>query len=279
MYEVICLDLDGTLLNDDKKISRFNLETLSILANNNINIIIATGRGLSKTVELTKDFNFPYIIIANNGAIAKKSFRDKIIFCNPIEYNSYKEILEIGDRFNMVPYLHIYDDHNNKSLIIPDNISKAEHLGSVKNIDEIIYKRDVQYNELENILSVVFIDEEEKISELDKEILNLKLKISSHTLSSSINNSILVEYLNPLAVKSIGISSYLNYMNIPWKNVIAFGDDNNDIDMIKKAGIGVCMKNGSDLLKINANHISDYSNNEDGVGRELVKIFRRFFNE
>lgn len=279
MYEVICLDLDGTLLNDDKKISKYNLAILSTLAMNGVNIIIATGRGLSKTIELTEDFDFPYIIIANNGAIAKKSFRDKIIFCNPIEYNSYREILKIGDRFNMVPYLHIYDEHNNKSLIIPDNISKSDHLGSVKDIDEIIYKKDTQFDELDNILSVVFIDEEEKVNELDKNILNLKLKISSHTLSSSINNSILVEYLNPLAVKSIGISSYLNYMNIPWENVVAFGDDNNDIDMIKRAGIGVCMKNGSDLLKINANHISDYSNNEDGVGRELVKIFRRFFNE
>ncbi len=279
MYEVICLDLDGTLLNDDKKISKYNLEVLNTLANSNINIIIATGRGLSKTIELTEDFSFPYIIIANNGAIAKKSFREKIIFCNPIEYSSYKKILKIGDRFNMSPYLHIYDEYNNKSLIIPDNISKGDHLNSVKDIDEIIYKRDVKFDELKNILSVVFIDEENKINELDKNILDLKMKISSHMLSSSINDNILVEYLNPLAVKSIGISSYLDYMKISWENVIAFGDDNNDIDMIKKAGIGVCMKNGSDLLKINANHISDYDNNEDGVGRELVKIFRRFFNE
>ena len=112
-----------------------------------------------------------------------------------------------------------------------------------------------------------------EIKTLNSKNLDINLKISSHTLTSIRENILMAEYLNPIAQKSIGIYSYLKQIKISWKEVISFGDDNNDIEMIRASGIGICMKNGSDLLKINSNYVSEYTNDEDGVGRELSKIF------
>ncbi|QQK07485.1 HAD family hydrolase [Miniphocaeibacter halophilus] len=273
MYKIVCLDLDGTLLNDDKQISQFNLQVLEALHYKGIEIAIATGRGLSKTADLIKNFNFPHIIIANNGAIAKYSNFNNILFYNPIDYKSYEKILDISSTRNMYPYLHIFDSQKERSLIIPNEVEKEKHIGSVSRLDEIIHRKEAGVEELENILSVVYIDEVEKVHKLNEDILKLRLDLSTHMLSSFSKGNIMVEYLNPLAQKSIGISNYLKFKKISWKEVISFGDDNNDIEMIKASGLGICMKNGSDLLKLNSRYISRYTNNEDGVGRELVEIF------
>lgn len=273
MFKVICLDLDGTLLDDNKTISDLNARVLEFLYSKGIEIVIATGRGMNKARELTSKIKFPYKIIANNGAIAGYSYKNDIIFYNPIEYDLYNTIFETGKVRKMIPYLHIFEKNGEKSLVIPNNEKKEEHMGSVNKIDEILFANETDRELLDGILSVVYIDKEDKIDRLGEEILKLKLKLSTHTLSSVRENAIMLEYLNPLAEKSIGISAYLKYRNISWNNVISFGDDNNDLDMIRRSGMGICMRNGTESLKINAKYITAYGNNESGVGRELIKIF------
>ena len=68
--------------------------------------------------------------------------------------------------------------------------------------------------------------------------------------------------------KARGIDYVKSYLNIDSSNIIAFGDEDNDLEMIKYAQYGIAMDNGLDDLKHIANHIT-YSNNEDGIGRYL----------
>ncbi|WP_099203340.1 Cof-type HAD-IIB family hydrolase [Miniphocaeibacter massiliensis] len=279
MYKVICLDLDGTLLDDKKIISKLNLKILDDLQGKGIEIVIATGRGLTRIEQLTSSMKFPHIIIANNGAIAKLNFSDNILFYNSLDRNIFNEIVKVSKKFSMMPYLHIFDLNGEKSLVIPNEILKENHIKSVKDISEIAHYNEINDRDLDNILSAVFIDKENKILGLNKEILSLKLDISTHILTNTSENRLLSEYLNPLAQKSIGINEYLKFKGYKWSEVVSFGDDNNDLDMIKSSGLGICMKNGSSLLKLNSRYISQYTNNEDGVARELIKIFGGILNE
>lgn len=73
--------------------------------------------------------------------------------------------------------------------------------------------------------------------------------------------------------KARGIDYVKSYLNIDSSNIIAFGDEDNDLEMIKYAQYGIAMDNGLDDLKHIANHIT-YSNNEDGIGRYLNEFFK-----
>ncbi|MDL2311203.1 HAD-IIB family hydrolase, partial [Peptostreptococcaceae bacterium OttesenSCG-928-C18] len=105
MYKVICLDLDGTLLDDKKEISELNLKILEVLQLRGIEIVIATGRGLTRIEQLTKNMKFPHVIIANNGAIAKSSSKDDILFYNTLDINIFNDIAKVSKNYNMLPYL------------------------------------------------------------------------------------------------------------------------------------------------------------------------------
>ena len=69
MYEAVCIDLDGTLLDDNKKISDKNIEILNKVNEKGIEIIIATGRALPRAIDFTKVLGFEHTLVANNGAI------------------------------------------------------------------------------------------------------------------------------------------------------------------------------------------------------------------
>ncbi len=60
---------------------------------------------------------------------------------------------------------------------------------------------------------------------------------------------------------------------IPTEQVVAFGDGNNDVEFLSVAGLGICMQNGSALAKQSAKRVSTFTNNEDGVSRELSVLF------
>ena len=82
----------------------------------------------------------------------------------------------------------------------------------------------------------------------------------------------MVEIMNPLGSKWITLKEYANTLNIKPEEIIAIGDDNNDIEMIMNSGLGIAMKNGSERVKSVAKIITKNDNNNSGVAFELKRV-------
>ena len=79
---------------------------------------------------------------------------------------------------------------------------------------------------------------------------------------------------NPKNVtKASALSYLLDKLNMDQKDLIAFGDEHNDTDMLALAGHGYAMKNASSVLLPYADSVTDFTNNEDGVARQLIQLF------
>src|SRR5699024_1909755 len=93
-----------------------------------------------------------------------------------------------------------------------------------------------------------------------------------------INNMLLSYYAEKIEIvkqgisKARGIDYVKSYLDVDRNHIIAFGDEDNDLEMIKYAKHGIAMENGLDELKHVANHVT-YSNNDDGIGRYLNDFF------
>ena len=74
--------------------------------------------------------------------------------------------------------------------------------------------------------------------------------------------------------KGDALRKIANYYNIPTDRIISFGDANNDIELIQVGKYGFAMKNGEDELKQYASKITEFTNDEDGVIREIQKIIK-----
>ena len=274
-YKMVVLDLDGTLLNDEKKISEKNIYMLNELKNSGIEIVIATGRNYYMAKQLTENINFVSpVILANNGAIIRRSHNDELLECNYLDTSSFEKIYNEGLKHDLNPVIHVDEYKNGYDLIYEQENYEEAYWGYIKRGYERARLRKFEPMELKNILSVCYLDEYKKLCQFGhemKEHNNGKF----HTICNrNINRRALLEFLHKDGCKWTALEKYVNTINTNSDEIIAIGDDNNDLELILNSGMGIAMKNGTDECKRAANIISEYDNNNSGVYYALSEIFK-----
>jgi len=238
--KAIILDLDGTLLDDNKKISDKTIEFLKQIKED-IKIIPASARQFCtikpylEKLDLLDDNNYT---ICFNGSLIVNN-KEKELFSSYIDKNVVVKIDDFILDNNIDWTYYLYD-----SRLLRNDIS---------NIDEFVNK-----NKIYKIVGISTHEVIDKIrNNLPKCILD-NLEITSSELNR-------IEFVNKGMTKVKAIELLLNKLDIDKENVVAIGDGDNDIDMIKYVGCGIAMLNSPEIVKENADIVTKRSNNEDGV--------------
>jgi len=108
-YKMIAIDLDGTLLDDDKRVDKENIEVLNTLRDMGMEIVIATGRRDWSAKNFAKELKFPATLLVNNGYSAWSMDGDRRIFSRYIDQDKFYELAELGSEYGVYPIIHV--DH------------------------------------------------------------------------------------------------------------------------------------------------------------------------
>lgn len=272
--KLICIDMDGTLLNSNHEISERNKEALRQAKKLGVNIAITTGRLFGSAryySNLIGIENTP--VIASNGAYIKTNYEDIPILENSIPKEIAIEIYKIIKKHNLkinfnswdtlmredeVPDDHAYTIMNKQ---LPEDkkvkfIINSDFISAIENFDGKILKGIVIEREnLDNLWAAK--------DEL-KEIFGDKL----HVVSSGTDN---IEIMIGTTSKGNAVAHLADILNVNAEEVMCIGDSENDISMLKFAGIGVAMGNGLQMVKDIADYITD-TNDNDGVSKAVEKF-------
>ena len=82
-----------------------------------------------------------------------------------------------------------------------------------------------------------------------------------------------IEFLNPAANKGVALMELCSTLGLDLEEVVAFGDDLNDLEMLAFVGEGVAVANAKEEAKQAARRVSEWTNNEDAIARELAMLF------
>ncbi|HHZ03211.1 MAG TPA: Cof-type HAD-IIB family hydrolase [Tissierellia bacterium] len=272
-YKMVVLDLDGTLLDDDKLISDKNAYILHELHKRGIHIVIATGRNYYMAKVLTEKIKSTEpTILANNGAISRYYQDDELIEKNYLEYSTFLDIYRLGRKYNLNPILHVDGYQEGYDLILECENYKEAYLGYIKDDLRRAKFKDFQKESIDNILSVCYYEDYEKLSKLSKNIESIRGDFNI-IFNQNISKRTVLEFLNINGCKWCALKKYIDSLGIDKDQVIAMGDDNNDIQLIKNVGLGIAMRNATQQCKSAADYISRKTNNESGVYYELSEIF------
>lgn len=269
-YKLIAIDMDGTLLNSKHEVSEENKEALKDAMNKGVKIVISTGRIFVSARYYGRLLGISTPIIACNGAFIKGNINDEeILLHTPINKDDCKKIIDILEE-NDINYRY-YDDENfyirkvdfitdkyrewNEKLELQDRI-KFE---VIKSPYEIINK---------NVDIYKFVVMEEDDNKLNK-IKNIIKENSEVEIVSSWINSF--DIMNMGVSKGKALEELCKKLNINRNEVIAIGDNENDLSMIKFAGVGVAMGNAEDVIKSQADVVTD-SNDNHGVCKIIEKL-------
>jgi Cof subfamily protein (haloacid dehalogenase superfamily) len=243
---MIITDLDNSLLNDDRKISKYTKSVFKKCKELGLIIVFATARPYRKTLVLFDSIKPDAVICHCGGTIY---INDKMISQNGIKSTVAKNIIK-----------NIVNDYSNVNIGIESNDE------IFTNFDTSIYWKDVPYKniDLKNMPSEI----------IDKIIIGLELIGTTKKLEKYLSNDLYIEkmdekiglVMNKNASKWNGIIKLLEYYNVKRENTISFGDDDVDIEMIEKCGVGVAVENGNERIKNKAKYICE-NNNEDGIAK------------
>lgn len=238
--KAIILDLDGTLLDDNKKIGDKTIEYLKQIKNN-VKIIPASARQFCtikpylEKLDLLEENNYT---ICFNGSLIVEN-KESEIFSSYID----KSVVIKIDNF-------ILDNNIDWTYYLYDNRLLRNEISNIKEF--------VNRNKIHKIVGISTPDVINRIrNNLPKEVLD-NLEITSSELNR-------IEFVNKGITKVKAIELLLNKLDIDKENVVAIGDGDNDIDMIKYVGCGIAMLNSPEIVKENADIVTKHTNNEDGV--------------
>lgn len=273
-YKMIVLDLDGTLLDDNKKISDLNVSIIEKLHASNVMITIATGRNyfMAKTLTERIKHTSPFII-ANNGSVNRYSKDDDLFSSNYLNPSCFEYIYKEGLKKDLNPIIHIDDYKNVYDIIYELEDYENAYYGYIKK-DYTRAKRTKFYPPyLGNILSVCYYGDKNIIEPFYDEMKAVYDNKFNIILNRNISERSLLEFLHIEASKWTSLDKYLKHMKIKKEEVVAIGDDNNDLELIFNSGLGIAMKNATDECKSIAKCVSAYDNNNSAIYHELSKIF------
>ena len=282
MFKAVCLDLDGTLLDDDKKISDRSFLLLDNLIENGIEVIIATGRHFYMVSDFLKPLKRDIMVCANNGAMSRFKESNKLV---NVEYVSNCKFLEIYNRAlecGMNPYIYVDSFVDGYHLAIKDGQPKKSHfeeniVDKKIAVDSVRYFSQIDVKSLETVLCIAFLDQKERIDEFFEHFKDEEDLVKNMYFVPTGRK--VLEFQSKKADKWIAITNYLKSKNISLSEVVSFGDEFNDKSMVKNSGMGFAMKNGIEELKSLTKNITEFTNNEDGVYFELKKIFKDIVGE
>lgn len=263
--KLVAIDIDGTLLNSNRKISLKVKETLQRANENGMSIVLCTGRPLPGVKEQLTELNLygdNDYVITYNGSLVQATKSNEIISQYTLSHNDFLEI-ELMSRA-VGAHLHAIDDQT----IYTTN----RDIGKYTVHEAYLVDMPLKYRTVEemtpdmSIIKMMMIDEPEV---LDKAISQLPDEfIEKYTTVKS--TDFYYEILNKKASKGNALAKLAEHLGIAQSETMAIGDNENDLSMIEYAGIGVAMGNATESVK-RAADIQTTSNDEDGVAEILLK--------
>ncbi len=287
MYKLITIDLDGTLLNKYGEVTEYTKNVIKKTTDKGVLVVLASGRISESVLTIAKEIGANKYYISGNGSVLYDMQKDEIIYENYLNKEKVLEIIELCDKNSI--YYNIYTENAVLAKSLNYNVAFYNYENTKKSSDK---KTDINivedmYNYIKNsninkFLKITICDESKIVfSSIIKKIKNIEdidvLEVSHMSQKKIKTGTKEVEvgyFYTEVSSKNVdkwyAIEKVMEIENIKKEEVMALGDNNNDIIMIKNAGLGVAMGHSNNEVKKVADYITE-NNNEDGVAKAIEK--------
>ena len=271
---LLALDVDGTLFTEDGRITPASIEAIKKAQQAGITVIIASGRDYDAIPwDQLSEVTLPYVVTTNGSAVYRTADRKCM----------YEECIPNAQAEEIFSYLltkHVYMEvfMDGKGYVPQQLVDIARELPLPEHIIQLILNKQ---NVLPDILAFV-----RQGAKIQKGTLNF-VRLPDGTLQDREEIRVFLEQMGGLNIvnggydnlefnkagvdKSLGIRYICELLNIPEDAVAAIGDSENDMEMLRQAGLGIAMGNALDDVKAKADAVT-LSNEEDGVAAAVAAI-------
>ncbi len=269
-YRVIALDLDGTLLTPQKTILPESLDALNKARQAGAKVVIVTGRHHVAIHPFYQALSLDTPAICCNGALLYDYNEKRVISADPLQPGQATQLVDLLDRYNVHSLMYADDAMFYKEptghIIRTENWAKSLPESQRPVFKQVRSLREAAY-EVAGIWKFALTDTDtvklHKFSQIVERELGLTCEWSWHDQVdiAQLGNS-----------KGKRLAQWVESQGLSMNQVIAFGDNHNDLSMLKNAGLGVAMGNAVDEVKECADLVIG-TNVESGISAVVKKYF------
>jgi len=258
---LLACDMDGTLLDSKKQISRENREAVKYFVEKGGSFTIATGRMDLGIVQYMPQLTVNAPVILYNGSQIYDYWKKETLWCKLLPTDVRSVLVHLMKKF---PQMGVEVFHGGHMILLRENDTTEMHLKRAE-----FFPRRASIEEVpDGWYKVMLAWEHEKLLEVEKYILENIINKES-AFYTVFSEPIFLEILSRDASKGAALKELIRMLEISPSRVIAVGDNLNDVDMIQAAGIGIAVENAHEQLK----KVADYCfpDNDNHVVSKIVE--------
>lgn len=264
MIKLIASDIDETIIRHDQIVPERNKEAIKQAIDKGVIVMLATGRGPYEIFDIPEQAGViadDRFVICCNGAVTMNVKTKEIIDVVDMDFSYARNVFNFAYENNLTFYIYTLD--NKYGLNLTDETIVAE-----KHIN-IIKSDNIDFLENETILKVIIKNENMNfLQALEVDVA----KITNYELEITYSSNMYME-INARGVnKAVALKKVCNHYNISMKDVLAIGDNYNDVAMLEAAGTSVAVKNARLQVKESADYITVHDHNGGAVGEAIEKF-------
>jgi Cof subfamily protein (haloacid dehalogenase superfamily) len=267
---LIALDIDGTLLDSRWNMPEANRAAIAEAARRGIEVALVTGRRYDFAMPVARMLDAPVTMIVNNGALVRTSDgTTHLRYLLPAE--TARRVLLLTEPWRDGAAL-IFDRHSEKQVMLEvlDPADTLRYGYYARNREFIGLAQPLESCLTEDPIQVMFSGPVREMQRVE-ELLRDAPFAAEYTLATTVYESkdfAMIDVLNPISTKGLALAEWAALRGIAPSEVLAIGDNHNDLEMLTYAGIPVVMSNGVAALKRFGWHETG-SNDEAGVAAAI----------
>ena len=280
---LLALDIDGTLTDLNFQVSARNIAALRAAHNAGIEIMLATGRRHDYALPIAQELGFPIWLISSNGALIRSS-AGETFFTDRLPARTAAELIQYMDEFRghaVLTFDRAANVPGNDSLVLEsaDELNKTvsrwlevnrPYIKFVSPLEDALTEDPLQAMYCGRVALMEGLQERLRQAEFLEKITVLKTQYDHRDLC-------ILDILNRECSKGHALRRWAEQRGILREQVMAIGDNHNDLEMLEFAGVAVVMGNASHELKQNGWRVTG-SNEESGVAQAMEQILGLAFS-
>lgn len=263
---LIAIDLDGTTLNDKSKLSRFTIETLRKLDDLGHIVMIVTGRPYRNSIDIYNELNINSPMVNFNGAYCHHPKKANWLPAYHEELDKEIAFELFANQDNLDINLLIAEGRERlftSSMNLPDSPFFPKDQAEISRLDRA--------NLTQNPTALTILCDVDKQKSIEERIdQRYGDQVSVRTWGGILP---ILEVVRQGINKAVAVDRVSEFYHIPNDHILAFGDENNDLEMLKYAGLGVAMANATEEILAVSDTQTKLTNDQDGLAHFLTDYF------
>lgn len=270
MIKLVAIDIDGTLVNEEKVMSKKVRDAIHKANDLGVKVVLCTGRPIEGILPYLKELNFQDdddFVISHNGACITQTDTMEVVEARTLKSEDIKTVYDL-----LKDYPGYICTLNEKNFYLIDKKATEPLLKEAQIINMELEEVGIDFFEqADEMLKMICMGDEKEIDVIES-VIPEDMQERYYIVRSQRN---LIEVLKKDTNKGTALEKLAEKLGFSMDEVMAIGDGDNDYEMIQAAGLGVVMENGTEKLKNIANQLT-LSNEEDGVAHAFEKwVFQK----